>query len=205
MNFYGELTAVNILLLSIPTITAILVTAGMKSSFIETVKKATGVNKSKTQQKAMTLDECFDWVNNEFLEDDKREDREIIDDIGNTRSQQLTITSSEDTDFVFRAIKAPYANSEENALFIIVECLTETPIDYDTVEKKSQAKGDMFESSPEVKRLRKMNQHQGLSTDQLRQKTQNMAFSPLYGVQQQPNVQQQQGQNQDNSDDEEGE
>ena len=45
----------------------------------------------------------------------------------------------------------------------------------DNVQKKTQIKGDMFESCPEVKRMRKMNRSQGVTTEQLRQQSQQMA------------------------------
>lgn len=178
----GELTTGNLVAVG-GVFVAVMIVAGLQKTQIldQAREQISGPNESRTQESAMTYDQAFDWVNEEFLENDKREGREIQDDIKNTRSQQLTIESSDGTDFVYRAIAAPYSGVSE-ALYIVIECLTRSVIDYDNVKKTSQVEDDMFKRCPEVKRLRKKNNQSGLTTGQLRNKTQNMAVGGLNGV-----------------------
>lgn len=171
--------------------------------FENALSEMSGPKKSKLQKAAMTYDETFDFVNEEFLANDKR-DREIEDVPGNTRSQQLSISSSDGDDFVFRAIKAPFAEESES-LFVIVECLTQRIIDYDTLGKKSQVKGDMFKSSPQVERLRKRNRGNKFSTDDLRQMVGGMGFNPRNGMYGNPYGQQNKNMEKDTGDKEEEE
>jgi len=179
-----------------------LVVAAIKSSFFEDAfEQFSTTQTSNSYLEARTRDDTFDWINNEFLGDDKKEGREIVDDRGNTRHQMLSINTSDGTEYVYRAIKAPYNNSDKYALFIVVDCMTDTVLMDDNVQKESQVKGDMFESCPEVKRMRKMNRSQGLTTEQLRQQTQQMAMNPMmngmYGGMQNQNNQNQQSQTSD--------
>lgn len=157
----------------------IIVLVTKKGFFEDKLDQLSGTQSSNSYLDAKSRDETFDWINDEFLGDDKKEGREIIDDRGNTRHQMLSINTSDGTDYVYRAIKAPYNNSDNYALYIVVDCMTDTVLMDDTVQKKTQIKGDMFETCPEVKRMRKMNRSQGLTTEQLRQQSQQMAVNPM--------------------------
>lgn len=157
----------------------IVVIVSKKGYFDDAFEQLSGTQSSGTYLEASSRDETFDWINNKFLADDKKQDREIVDERGVTRHQFLSISTSDGTDYVYRAFLAPYQNSEEFFLFIVVDCMTMTVVMDGNVKKKSQLSDDMFETCPEVKRMRKMNSNQGLTTEQLRQKTQQMAVNPM--------------------------
>lgn len=180
LSITGQLNTISVLFISGIWFVLILIIAGVELKWFENkFGQLSGPNTSNLQKAAMDLDEVFEFVN-EWLDDNKR-DSEIEWQVGPTRSQQLTITSNEGDDYVFRALVAPYQGVSEY-IFIIVECLTENVIDYDNVEKKSQVSEDMFDSSPEVKRMRKMNNRKGLSTDQLRNMVRGASLTPGHGI-----------------------
>lgn len=75
----------------------------------------------------------------------------------------------------------------------------------DTIKKKSQVSADMFDTCPEVKRMKKMNKSKNLTTEELRKKTQQMGMGmgrmPMYPQPRQPNTSSNQQPSQDGSSD----